>query len=111
MRCNNCGAENTNTKFCTYCGTELKGAQILAVQILKHYYLTARGFMVNGIAKTTLKPNDIVKNNRTQKSFTILYIVNNKFKIIKVAEPENECTICLSEANLSDFEPGDELVF
>lgn len=111
MRCNNCGAENTNTKFCVYCGKELKDAQVIAVQILKTYYLTGRGFMVNGIAKTTLKPNDIVKNNRIQKSFTILYIANNKFKIIKVAEPEKECTICLSGASMSDFEPGDELVF
>ena len=62
MKCNNCGSINENTKFCIYCGQKLENAEVLAMQILKTYYLTSRGFMVNGIAKINLKPNDVVKN-------------------------------------------------
>ena len=110
MKCNNCGADIINTKVCLYCGTEYKDVKVLAVQIMKTYTITARGFMANGIAKIKLKSNDVVKNDRTNKSFNILYVTNNKFKIVKNTEPEQECTLCLLGAQSGDFEPGDNLI-
>lgn len=110
MRCKNCGAETENAKFCTYCGKSLEGAHILAVQILKVYTLTGRGFMVNGIAMSNIESNDVLINNRTNKKFAINYIVNAKFKMTKKAEENKEYTFCLSGATAGDFEAGDNLV-
>ena len=80
------------------------------MQIIKTYYLTGRGFMVNGIAKVNLKANGFVRNSRTKKSFGILYMANSKFKLCKSAEEGQEYTLCLSGASGADFEENDNLV-
>ena len=110
MKCKNCGAETENAKFCAYCGKSLEGAEVLAVQILRAYTLTGRGFMVNGVAQMKIGANDVLKNNRTKKSFAINYIVNSKFKMVKEAEEGKEYTFCLSGASAGDFEGGDNLI-
>ncbi len=110
IKCEKCGAENENAKFCAYCGAKLENGEILAMQVYKTFVLTGRGFMVNGISKIELKANDVVKNSRTKKAFVIWYVANKEYKVCKKTNVNEEHILCLMGATHDDFVVGDDLI-